>query len=146
MNRISDPNKVGLFKIKGKGLFLFYLIALSLISVLPINGSSSPLNHIYLIHIRLDYLGHAALFVPWVPLVVWLGIFGQKRTFFWILAITILSGVLLGTLTEGIQYFLSYRSFNINDLIANILGVLLGIPMVYFLSCFKKPEKPTPEI
>lgn len=146
MNRVPNPKKEISFKKSGKALFLIYPFTVFLLSILPINGSTSSLNHIYLIHIRLDYLGHAALFLPWVPLVVWMGIFGQKRTFFWILANTIISGVLLGTLTEGIQYFLSYRSFNINDLIANILGVLLGIPMVYFLSCFKKPEKPTPEI
>ena len=145
MNRLPDPNKVGLFKIKGKGLFLFYLIALSLISVLPINGSSSSLNHIYLIHIRLDYLGHAALFLPWVPLMTWIINSVAKRSCFLFLAITVLSGLIFGALTEGIQYFLSYRSFNINDLIANLLGVILGIPLVCLLHCFTKSGKPTPE-
>ena len=27
---------------------------------------------------------------------------------------------------EGIQYLLSYRAFNINDMIGNIIGVVLG--------------------
>ena len=35
--------------------------------------------------------------------------------------------------TEGVQYFLTYRSYNINDLLSNFLGVLLGSIALFFI-------------
>ena len=36
------------------------------------------------------------------------------------------AGLLAAFATEGVQYFLTYRTYNINDLFSNFLGVLLG--------------------
>ena len=36
------------------------------------------------------------------------------------------TGLLMAFATEGVQYFLSYRSYNVNDLLFNFLGVILG--------------------
>jgi glycopeptide antibiotics resistance protein len=41
-------------------------------------------------------------------------------------------GVLFALSTEAIQYLLPYRAFNINDLLANGFGVILGF--VFFIS------------
>ena len=38
----------------------------------------------------------------------------------------ILLGLLFATANEAVQYLLPYRAFNINDLLANGLGVMLG--------------------
>ena len=36
------------------------------------------------------------------------------------------AGLLMAFATEGVQYFLTYRSYNVNDLLSNFLGVLIG--------------------
>ena len=28
---------------------------------------------------------------------------------------------------EGVQYFLTYRAFNVNDMISNVIGMMLGL-------------------
>lgn len=42
----------------------------------------------------------------------------------------LLTGLLFASTTEGLQYFLPYRAFNINDLLANLLGVMLGFAVL----------------
>jgi len=36
-------------------------------------------------------------------------------------------GLLMASVAEGVQYFLTYRSYNINDMIANWMGVVVGM-------------------
>ena len=38
----------------------------------------------------------------------------------------VVAGFLMAFATEGVQYFLTYRAYNINDQPVNFLGVLLG--------------------
>jgi len=109
---------------KKKKITLFYTLLLVLLAILPINGDSS-LNNVYLLSFRLDYLVHFAVFIPWVIL-VWLATGVSFRSeplkaLGWIAA-----GIMLAVLTEAVQYLLTYRSFNINDLVANIIGIILG--------------------
>ena len=106
-------------------LLYTYIIILILLAILPINGTSSMLNNNYLLNIRWDYLVHALVYIPLVPLVMiaynsW-KVKPQGRA-----AIIILS-LLFAFSLEGIQYFIPYRAFNINDLAANGVGVILGL-------------------
>jgi glycopeptide antibiotics resistance protein len=39
---------------------------------------------------------------------------------------------------EGIQYFISWRAYNINDLLANLVGVVAGC--VVFLADFRRKK------
>jgi len=107
-------------------LFLLYVLVILMVSVLPINGPESPINDIYVIDIRLDYLLHALIFIPFVPLAVLSVVFSSPTLRNTLLII--LSGLLLAIVAESIQYLLPYRTFNINDLIANTIGITLGIP------------------
>lgn len=91
--------------------------------------SSTQMNDVFVVRIRLDYLMHSIVFIPWA--------FLYLKTFnnvtigdFFVMSVT---GVFMATFTEGIQYFLTYRSFNINDLMANWLGVGLGVGIVYVI-------------
>ena len=74
-----------------------------------------------------SYYVHVLLLLPWLFLTVsaW-----NRR----VLPLLFL-GAGVAVLLESIQYFLPYRSFNINDMLANMLGVGLGltllIPRVY---------------
>jgi glycopeptide antibiotics resistance protein len=114
-----------------KLLFYSYTVILILISVLPINSSGSSINHIFVVSIRLDYLLHFAIFIPWVFLLQKITQLNLRsvpaKTLGWLVV-----GVLFALSTEAIQYLLPYRAFNINDLLANGFGVILGF--VFFIS------------
>jgi VanZ family protein len=111
-------------------LFNLYILFLVLLSVLPINSaSSSSLNHIFVVSIRLDYLLHCLVYLPLVSF-AWMDkeidIFKTPvKAVAWIVILLIFAAV-----TEGLQYFLPYRAFNINDLLANSLGVVIGFVIV----------------
>ena len=85
------------------------------------------------IHIRGDYLAHVLLFFPWT----WFWKIYRPAPVLWIL-----SGLLFGAGMEGLQYLLAYRAFNINDLVANGLGVLLGSFFYLIFALFNKPRVP----
>ena len=102
-----------------------YTLLILLLAVLPLNSTSLILNNTYVISIRLDYLVHFAVYIPWMFL-VWVAYkvnfrSNFKKAFLWILI-----GLLFACVSEGIQYFLTYRSFNINDMLGNSIGVVLG--------------------
>jgi glycopeptide antibiotics resistance protein len=44
------------------------------------------------------------------------------------------AGLLMAFATEGVQYFLTYRTYNINDLLSNFLGVLAGTFVLFILT------------
>lgn len=112
-------------------LFYIYTLFIILLVILPINGSNpdSPLNNIYIVSIRLDYLLHCAIFIPWVFL-----LWKKSGAIFWKnkgnIIFYLLVGILFATAAEAIQYVLPYRAFNINDLLANGLGVVMGFLIV----------------
>jgi glycopeptide antibiotics resistance protein len=124
-------------------IFFSYLTALFILAILPLNGSSeSALVDVFVVNIRLDYLLHSTLFLPWIFLYLLnfrvAGLFDK--------CIMVGAGLLMAFATEGVQFFLTYRSYNINDLLANWLGVLSGsfilltnIP--YTVNTFLKKEK-----
>jgi VanZ family protein len=108
--------------------FWLYLSSLILIAILPLNSNSSRLlGNVFMVHIRLDYLIHSIIFTPWTLL--YLITFRPVK----ILdkSIMIGKGLLMASATEGVQYFLTYRSYNINDLLANLLGVVLGSVLLF---------------
>jgi VanZ family protein len=93
------------------------------------------LNNAFILEIRLDYLVHCFIFIPWMIL-IWL-LYNQnvKMPFLKILG-WFLAGISLSVVSEGLQYFIPYRAFNINDLLANIAGVFIGAAIFFF----KKPD------
>ena len=105
-------------------LLYTYIIILILLAVLPINGTSSMLNNNYLLNIRWDYLVHALVYIPLVPLIM-IAFSGWKVKPHGRTAVIMVS-LLFAFSLEGIQYFIQYRAFNINDLAANGVGVVLG--------------------
>jgi glycopeptide antibiotics resistance protein len=108
-------------------IFYAYLLFLVLAAVLPINSRSSSVNNIHIIYIRLDYFIHIILFLPWVFLCM---ITFRPLTFNNKL-ILVGAGFLMAFATEGVQYFLTYRSYNVNDLLANFFGVILGTVVLF---------------
>ena len=104
-------------------MLYIYTILLVLLSVLPINGLNpdTPLNDIFIVNIRLDYLIHCVILIPWVFLLKQNTSVQYTGNPFRIVLL-IAGGLLFSIGLEAIQYPLPYRGYNINDLLANILG------------------------
>lgn len=105
-----------------KTLTYVYVVALFAVSMLPINGKDSVINNTYVLsEIRLDYFMHSILLIPWMLLRLFYAKTSPKELIQWFLI-----GIVLAILAEGVQYFLPYRTYNVIDLVANLLGVFLG--------------------
>ena len=103
-----------------KILLFLYIIGVAGLSVFHFGESDIAFSDIVVIDLlRLDYLLHALVFIPLVPL--WrLALPGHP---WWLV---IISGLLFAACCEGIHFLLPYRSYNINDLLGNMVGVILG--------------------
>lgn len=105
-----------------KQLRPWYFVLLAILMWAPLNGLGIPLDN-FILGLRLDHLLHASVYVL-CPMFLW-DLFwrrGLDRQ----IGYTWVSAVAVGLLTEGVQYLLPYRGFDINDMIANTLGVTLG--------------------
>ncbi len=114
-------------------LTYIYIFLLFLIAIIPINGKkNATINDTYILHFRLDHIFHLLFLFPWMSLLIFFPSsnnrklsfiynFGDFKTIKWFLA-----GLLLAISTEGVQYFLPYRSFTLLDLLFNISGLFLG--------------------
>jgi len=104
-----------------------------MVSVWPTNTKSPafPLNNNHILHIRLDHLVHAIIFIPWVVL-IWLVTRVNFRTVPLKATIYLILCLLFAAAMEFVQYFLHYRTFTIYDLLANGVGVILGFILLPF--------------
>lgn len=120
-----------------KKLAWVYTVLILLLVALPINGDDQflgKLNDNYVLEIRLDYISHAFLFVPWVLLISYGWGFRGRSQKWW--TVSFLLALLFAAFCEYLQLLLPYRTFNINDLVSNCLSILLGYLLVYGLKRF----------
>lgn len=110
-----------------KTAFAIYFGVILLLVVFPFNDRISPDNY-FIINLRGDYFLHILAFSLW-PI---FGLLMQKHLAWWLLY-----GILFAVFTESLQFFLPYRSFNINDLIFNSIGIVIGYFFVMFLKIFR---------
>lgn len=97
---------------------LLYLIVLVTVSVIPLGSVSREITNVTVIHLRGDYFLHLLVYLPMISLML----FSFPKWKWGMVVIALGIGV-------GLEYFqmlLSYRAFNINDLVANVAGVLVG--------------------
>ncbi len=102
----------------------WYFLVLAILMWAPLNGLGVSLNN-FVFGIRLDHLLHASVYLccSWFLMDCKLL---RKGWQVWLVA------CLVGAVTESVQYLLPYRGFNINDFVANIIGVSLGWLVVRF--------------
>ena len=119
-----------------------YLLILFLGAVLPLNFASSILGNNYTLEIRWDYLVHVLVYMP-LPVVLYLFLknkyLGKKqqevnKNHLWVLMI--LLSVLITALFELVQMIIPYRAFNLNDLLANGVGAILGLMVILIFGRF----------
>jgi glycopeptide antibiotics resistance protein len=106
--------------IRTKKAFIIYVAIVLLLVTLPIN-SAGELNDIVILRFRGDYFLHSVMFIPWMLF------FRVTKVNFWF---WFLFGILFAAGSESIQYILPYRAFNINDLMANLIGTFMGAVIV----------------
>lgn len=103
-------------------LIIVYVSTIMALSAAMIN-TKATLNRTWVLHIRLDHLLHALLFIPWMVLLHWR--WKEKRSVgFFMLALG--AGFLLAVISEGAQLVLPYRAFNVFDLLSNCVGLVIG--------------------
>lgn len=98
----------------------WYFVVLMVLMWAPLNGLGVPLDN-YILGLRADHLLHASVFIPCV-FFLWDII--SPKWFVW------LCSAAIGLLSEGVQWLLPYRGFDINDLVANVIGVTLGMVVI----------------
>jgi len=95
----------------------WYFFALAFLMWAPLNGIGIPLDN-YIFGLRADHLLHASVYLPCT--LFFLDLKGWRRWQVWLAAVAV------GLLTEGGQYLIPWRGFDINDLVANAMGVTIG--------------------
>ena len=85
----------------------------------PLGGLKTTLTHTTVIHLRLDYLLQALMFMLLPPL--WRLGFPRHP-----LRLIIPAGLALAIDLEEVQYLLPYRAWNVNDAIGNGAGALFS--------------------
>lgn len=104
-----------------------YILGIFFMHIIPLPGSFLSDNTV--LSIRLDYLLHTLVFVPFMGF-CWLylrqrEIAGHAR--FLYIAGWFLIGIFLAVMFEFVHYFLPYRTFNPIEILFNITGVILGM-------------------
>lgn len=106
-----------------------FLTFLFLLMIIPIGNGK--INDTYIIGFRADYIIHCLIYIPWV-FVGKILLNNNLKPIVWMLF-----GVILSAVLEFIQLIIPYRSSNINDMIAGIIGVLLSYALFKFTQRFK---------
>lgn len=96
-----------------------YFVALVLLMWAPVGGLGVPLDN-FVLGIRMDHLLHASVYIPCAFFLADFPLLARPLWRSW------LAALLIAVTTESVQWLLPYRGFDINDLIANFLGVTLG--------------------
>lgn len=113
-----------------KTLSYTYLAVLILLAVLPLNGLNEKASDVHLLAIRGDYWIHSLLMIPLFPITFILA--GKKGNKTIPLFIVLFLCLFFAFGLEFVQYFLMYRSYNVNDLVANGFGVVIGMVILLF--------------
>ena len=96
---------------------VLYFVLLAVLMWAPLNGLGDVLNRL-VFGLRLDHLLHGAVYLL-CPFFL-MDFLNYRKWHILLLA------VVIGLFTEFVQYLLPYRGFDVNDLIANAAGCLLG--------------------
>lgn len=110
-------------------LSVVYLVMLAALMWLPLQGLKIPMDN-FVLGIRIDHLYHATVYIPCVMMLMPLCRYRWRRAW--------PTGLLIAMTTELVQWLLPYRGFDINDLIANLLGVTVGLLLLRIPSYRKR--------
>lgn len=113
-----------------------YFVCLALLMWLPMGFV--PLDN-FVFGIRMDHLVHASVYIPCAFFLMDWVLNSSKYLRKGLLQLWLV-GVGVSILTEGVQYLLPYRAFDVNDLCANIIGVTLGWAIIGYHKSRRKSQ------
>src|SRR5574344_752705 len=116
-NRIRNMGKRYFNRRIRKHLSPIYFVCLFVLMWAPMGFMGLPLNN-FVFGIRLDHLLHASIYIP----CAWFLMDTPKLP----RSALLIAALSVALITETGQYFLPYRGFDINDLVANFMGVTFG--------------------
>ena len=99
LKELMKPIKVHHFR----NALWVYTLLIFVLAVLAINGTSSILNHSYILSIRFDYVVHFVIFIPWMWL-VWSAYRVSFRINFINALFWVFIGLSIAGISEGLQY------------------------------------------
>lgn len=114
-----------LSKIEIRYLFYLYIFTAFFLHVIP--TGSIPLDDYDIGELRLDYLLHTLIFLPWMVLVRLQTINESQDLHIRKIVLWLTAGLVFAAFCESIQILIPFRSFNPLDLIFNLSGILLGL-------------------
>jgi VanZ family protein len=123
-----------------KTIFWIFTAIIIVQAIAPINGVNSKLNNTYVFYFRLDYLVHVAMFTC-LSILFRLAYFPEKNLVFSKVVFYFSVMFAAAICSEAIQWLVPYRVFNINDLIANIFGIVLSFPLIRQRNFFLKKQR-----
>lgn len=94
-----------------------YFVLLAVLMWAPLNGLGLPL-HNFVFGLRFDHLLHGLVYVA-CPFFL-MDLLKRRK------GLVIGVAILIGLFTEFVQYLLPFRGFDVNDLVSNCLGNLIG--------------------
>ena len=107
-----------------KYIFFIYIVFLFVLHTVPLGPHIAPDEYVH-ITMRPDQILHFILFMPYcIFLRIWLKIDIYSNP--WLSVVMILIGLFLAFSLEALHIILPYRSFEIGDLLANLLGTIIG--------------------
>lgn len=110
-----------------QAIWLIYLFLILLVNIIPLSNAEVPsLHKIYFLGIRVDLLLHVLIFIPLVPL--WH--LSRSQQNIWTI---LLYSIIIAFAAEFIHYLLPYRSFDMGDMFANVIGVFPGFITVWLV-------------
>ena len=109
-----------------KRLRPWYFALLVILMWAPLNGLGVPLDN-YIFGLRLDHLLHGSVYLPCALFLK--DLFARRS-----LLTAGFAAAGIGLLTEGVQYLLPWRGFDVNDLLANVLGATLGCLLILLVA------------
>lgn len=114
-----------------RNVSLAYLILIAIANFLPLNSTSISFGEPVFKNYKSEHLLHAIAYFPvgFFIFILLYDVFSRNSSR---LIVAALYSLLFGLLTECAQYFLPYRAFSLNDLTANLIGVLLGFVFIFF--------------
>lgn len=114
-------------EITTRRLFIAYIAILIVLMLFPFNDIAM-INKLEF-EFQADLLVHGFLLIPWMFFLP------NGKKYLWALA-----GVVFGVCLETTHYFLPYRAFNVNDIVANIIGLILGCIAFFIWNKIKKKD------
>ncbi len=112
-------------------MMAWFLAVLLVPAIVPLNFTSFRISTLV---VRTDYLVHVLIFTGLTFTLLWVNINIYNPLIFIIL-------IVAGITAENVQIYIPHRSYNIYDLLSNLLGVVLGYALLAFVKFIRTTRR-----